>query len=143
MVTMATRVDPTEIPEVQDYLEAKAMLDAYIHHNQAIFEQYRELAENVNRAREGADKIVRSKEVSCGPWDIYQTQTTYDANVLYEALGREAFIRVGGKVQMQAVYEVDKAKIEAAVARGDIPSELVPVIKKVSPRYKAPKDIVP
>ena len=139
---MAKRVEPDEIPEVQEYMDAKAMLDAYIHHNQSVFEQYRELAENVNRARESADKVVRAKEVSCGPWDIYQTQTTYDANVLYEALGREGFMRVGGKVQMQAAYEVDKAKVEAAIARGEIPPELVSSVKKESPRYKAPKDIV-
>lgn len=138
---MANKIDPADLPEVQDYLEARAMLDAYIHHNQAVFEQYRELAENVNRARESADKIVRAKGVSCGPWEIYQTQTTYDASALYEAMGREEFMRMGGKVQMQAVYDVDRAKIEAAVARGDIPPELVPAIKKVSPRYKSPKDI--
>lgn len=134
-------VNVEEIPEVQEYVEAKNMLDAFIQHNMSFYDRYRELAENVNRAREGADKIVKARVVSCGPWEIYQEQTTYDAAALYEALGREEFLRVGGKVQMQAVYDVDKSKVEAAIARGDIEPEVVPSVKKVSPRYKAPKDI--
>jgi hypothetical protein len=134
-------VEPESIPEVMAYRESRDMLDAFMQSNIEVFEAYKQLVADVNQKREAADKVVRAKNVSCGDWDIYQEQTKYDPQLLYEALGREQFMRVGGSCETQTVYGLDKAKFEAAYARGEVPDEVREVVRTVSPRYKAPKEI--
>lgn len=138
---MAATVDPEEIPEVVEYLAAKEDLDKYMAEHQEIFAKFRELAEVVNTTRGQADKEVRARDVSCGPWDRYQVQVKYDAEKLYESLGREGFLEVGGKLNTVTTYDCDKSKIQAAITRGDIPKDVAEIVRVETPKYKAPKDI--
>jgi hypothetical protein len=134
-------VSPETIPEVMTYLEAKQMLDTFTDRHREIFDMYSEIAEELNRKRQAADKIVRDRKVSCGPWDLFQEQTTFNAEALYEALGRDGFLAVGGKLQTKTVYSLDKNKVKAAITRGDVPENVAEAVVKITPKYKAPKDI--
>jgi hypothetical protein len=129
------------VPEVAAFEEAAAQLAQFRAANQQVFDEYEERARDLNQKMQAADKVVRSKQVSCGSWEWYQTQVSYDADALYEALGREKFMQVGGKLQTTTKRSVDKTKVEAAIARKDIPQKVVEHIKKESPRYHAPKPI--
>jgi hypothetical protein len=128
------------IPEVKAYEDAKEMLEAYISSKQTIFTTYFQLMDTLRQKRQAADQVVRAREVSCGDWDLYQFQTKVDAEIMYNALGMEAFLRLGGSTETQTIYDADKAKIEAAVSRGDISKELGEKILVRSPRYHAPKE---
>lgn len=139
--TTTKRVPEDEIREVQDFLEAQAKIERLKESFPEVFEQLDHLAKEYNSALEAADKKVRALGVSCGPFDCYQTATTYDPDKLYEELGKDEFLRVGGVIKTITQYDVDKAKLEAHITSNSVPAEVVDVVKKVSPRYKKPAKI--
>jgi hypothetical protein len=51
------------------------------------------------------------------------------------------FMEVGGKLNTKTVYDVDKDKLEAVIAQGKLPEELVASIRKEVASYKAPKPV--
>ena len=134
-------VDPNSIEEVRAYEEAKEMLDLFVENNIQTFETYRNLVEELNIKRQAADKVVREKKVSCSDWDWYQTQITYDPEKLYEHMGRDEFLKVGGTLRTQTVYSIDKSRVEASISKGAIPKDVVEDIKKETAKYHAPKPI--
>jgi len=131
-------VDPNEVPEVAAYVESKEMLETFKANHAQVFATYEQLAEDLNQKMEAADKVVRARAISCADWDLYQTQTKVDAEALFNALGMDMFLQVGGKTTTKTTYSADKAKVEAAAARGDIPKAVVDDVVKESPRYHAP-----
>lgn len=134
-------VEPKDVPEVMAYVEASQQLESFRTLHKKIFQQYMELAENTNQKREAADKAVRAKGVSCGPWEYYQNQEKFNAQALYETLGQSEFLRVGGILQTKTVYDVDKNKINSAIARGEISQDVASVVKTIIQKYHAPKDV--
>ena len=135
------QVSTADIPEVEAFVDAEDMLREFEQTHANIIATRSTLVENRNQKREAADKAVRAKEVSCGPWDIYQTQTKFNAEALYNAMGKDGFMKVGGRLQTKTAYDVDKAKVAAAIARGEIPTDVAEVVVTVSPRYHSPKEI--
>lgn len=131
----------SEIPEVAAFEESKQMLEAFKTRYIQIFESYEHLVADANQKLEAADKVVRAKEISCGDWDLYQYQTKVDAEALFNALGMDKFLQVGGKTTTKTVYDADKARIEASAARGDISKNIATDVLKQSPRYHAPKSV--
>lgn len=133
-------VEAETIPEVKQYEAAKEMLEEFIRNNPTVFKTYEFLQEDLRQKREAADKIVRAREVSVSDWELYQYQTKVDAETLFNNLGLETFLRVGGSTTTKTIYEADKTKVEAAIARNEIPKELASAVLVKSPRYHAPKD---
>lgn len=141
MSSKTTTVPADQIPEVQHFLEVKDRVERLKEAYPEVFEQLQVLTQDYNQALEAAEKAVRARKVSCGPFNLYQWQTKYDADKLHEELGKEEFLRVGGKIQTITQYEVDKAKLEAHITSGSIPKEVVEEVREVSPRYKKPEKI--
>jgi hypothetical protein len=131
-------MDPNDIPEVAAYVESKEMLEAFRKNHAQVFSSYEQLVADLNQKMEAADKVVRAQGISCADWDLYQTQTKIDAEALFNALGMDLFLQVGGKTGSKTTYSVDKATVQAAAARGDIPKAVVDGVVKESPRYHAP-----
>jgi hypothetical protein len=138
----APLINEADIPEVVDFLDAKDALEAFKESNAALFEELSHLVERYNTALQSADKAVRSREATCGPWNLYSFSTKYDAETLYNALGRDKFLEVGGTIGSKTVYDIDKGRLEAAIAQRRIAQELVESVRKVSPSYHAPKPVV-
>jgi hypothetical protein len=130
-----------EIPAVAEYNEAKEMLQAFCEANENTFKYYDTLVENLNQKLEAADKIVKSEGVSCGDWELYQYATKYNAIALYEALGREQFLKVGGKLEKITNYAVDKVKIQSAIASKAISKEIADQVVSKNPMYHSPSRI--
>ena len=130
-----------QVPEVLRFLEAKERFDNLRAAYPEVFEQLSQITEEYNASLEAAEKMVRSKQVSCGPFVLFQTQTKYDAEKLYEEVGRDRFLEVGGTVKTVTTFEIDKARLESHIAANTIPPEVVAVIREVSPRYKKPEKI--
>jgi hypothetical protein len=127
------------IPEVAEFVDRNGMLEAFMESHKGIFETYRSLQAAAEQALEAADKTVRAQGVSCGPWERYQIRTTYNAEALYEALGRDGFLAIGGKLVTKTGYEVEGKRLETAIARGEIPKSVIDTVKKEVASYHAPK----
>lgn len=141
MSQKANRIPENQIPEVQHFLDIRDRVQRLKEAFPEVFEQLDQLAGEYNQALEAADKVVRGKKVSCGPFDLYQWATTYNAEKLHEELGREEFLKVGGQIKTIATYDIDKAKLEAHITSGAIPGEVVDAVRTVSPRFKKPEKI--
>lgn len=128
-----------EIPEVQRFLEESEMLDEFRTAHKQLFEIYGQLIENMNQARDEADKAVRAQKVSCGPWKMLRVQTDYDTEKLRDLIGEQRFLELGGTKSMKITYGMEKAALEAAIARREITDEIQEEIVKETPYYTAPK----
>lgn len=132
-------VDVNDVREVAEFEQAKIMLERFREAHAPIFEQYSEIVDIYNSRLEAADKAVRAAEISCGSWELYQKQVTYDPDALYDALGMDKFLAVGGTLNTVTKRDIDKTKFKAAIARNEVPSGVVETVSKISPRYHAPK----
>ncbi len=128
------------IPEVQAFEEAKRELEEFKEAHQPFYQSFMRLCEAYNAARDAADKIVRAKQISCGPFQLAsRPSTSYDAERLYEEMGEAFFFAHGGSVEQKPIYTVNKPLLEAAIAAGMLPDEVVSVIKKVRVAYHTPQ----
>lgn len=138
----AKKVEPSAVPEVVEFLDAQGALEDFKQEHAAVFEQLRQLTERYNTALESADKACRSKELSCGPFDLYQFTTKYDAEALYNAVGRDKFLEIGGQMGTQTVYSLDKGRFDACVSQNKVPADVVPQVRKETPNFHKPDKLV-
>ena len=138
----AKKVEPAAVPEVVEFLDAQGALEDFKQSHAAVFEQLRELTDRYNATFEAAEKACRSKEVSCGPFDLYQFTTKYDPEALYNAVGRDKFLALGGKLDTQTVYTLDKARFEVCVSQNKVPADVVPQVRKETPNFHKPEKLV-
>ncbi len=136
------KVDPNEVAEVQRFLEIRSKLEEFKETHRPIFKQLEMLAEEYNTALEAADKKLRAQKVGSGPFDLFTILCNYDAELLHRELGEDDFLRVGGTIATQTVYSLNKEQFEAFVEAGQIPKEVVEVVKKETPRYHKPDKIL-
>lgn len=135
-------VPPSEIPEVEAFLEMDGQIQSLKENYPGVFDELKELAEKRNTLLEAADKAVRARGVTCGPFNQFQTATSYDAEKFLDAVGREDFLKLGGSIENVPQYSINKDTFNALAAQGKIPQEVVNVVKKESPRYKKPEKMV-
>jgi len=135
------KVDAAQIPEVVAFLEAQQRLESLKAQYPGIFDELAELEEQYNTLLEAADKAVRASAVSSGPFELYQFKTTYNANALYDEVGREEFLKLGGSIQTVQQLDVDKKVFDANVAQNKISKALADKVKQRSPNYHKPNKI--
>lgn len=135
-------VDPSTIREVQDHLVAKEKLDSLRTTYPGIFEEFEEIVNEYNATLESAAQAVRSRQVTCGPFEILNFKATYNAQALYDAVGRDEFLRLGGSEQTIKQYDVDKKVFDSFVSQGQVPANVESAVITVGPAYKAPKKII-
>lgn len=136
-----SRVDETDIPEVVAFIQVQQQYDSFRQANRQFFDYLDKLAAEYNEKLVDAEKAVRARGVSCGPFHAYQKQVTYNADALYELMGREKFLELGGKEELQKIRSVDKKRIDMNIATNKIPQEVACEVRKESPRYKKPGGI--
>lgn len=142
---MSAKEMPIEdVVEVMDYLDAKTELESFVERNKKVMQEYAALCEQYNTHLESADKKVRELNVSCGPFKQLSPQVKVDGEKLVNLIGREEFIKAGGKVATKTTYEMDKKTFEAAVAKNSIPSEVIDVVRTSTPKFSViPKAVIP
>lgn len=134
-------VDAEEIPEVQAYLRAVEKLEEWKKTYAGAYEELKEIQDLYNSTLEAADKSVRAREVSAGPFKLLNYSTSFNANALYDAVGREDFLRLGGSVQTVQQYDVDKKQFEAFVAQKKVHPDVVKAVISYGPRYQVLKKV--
>lgn len=131
-----------DIPEVLAFEEMKQRYRSIREQNKEFFEFFDDFIEEYNNKLNAANKAVRSKEVSSGDFELYQYATKYSAEELYNAVGEDAFLQMGGQINTITKMELDKSLFEAAVAGGQVPEEVEKKVRTKHPRYKQPKEII-
>lgn len=131
----------SEIPEVAQFEEAKARLKKFTEAHQGLFNDFAQLTNEFNTAREAADKAVRSQRVSCGDWDYYSKEVRFDGKAMYDALGQEAFMKFGGSINTVSEFTVDKDRAEASIRSGDLPASMTASFRREIDKYHSPSDI--
>lgn len=132
----------SEIPEVQAFEEVKRRLEAFKEANPEFFKFLSELSEEFNNKLEAATMATKSKQVSCGDFVLYQWATSYNAELLYQALGHEKFLSVGGMVKTVTDYSVDKARIQSSINSGVVPKDIAEAAVTKSPRFHKPDKLI-
>jgi hypothetical protein len=133
--TPATTVQVTDVPEVQAFLTAEEELREHIKSNQAFYDQLCALAEKRNTVLQEADKIVRAKNVSCGPFQKKSETTYINVELLFDELGLDGFKAVGGYTEEVTTYKVDRDRFLAYLAAGHVPKEVAAVATENRPSY--------
>lgn len=127
------------IVAVKDFETAEKVLDMFKIENSSVFKTYSELLDEREQKRQVADAAVRQCNASFGPWERYSERKTYNPEVLYERVGKETFLELGGKIDKITTYSIEPAKVEVGIATKKIPEAIVADIRKVIPNYRSPK----
>lgn len=135
------RVPVGEIEEVQEFVDLEQEIAHLKAENPEIFMQLADLVDRRNTALERAEKIVRAKGITCGPFENYTAVAKYDAQKMYDELGHDMFLKVGGKIGQVTQYSVDKAQLELSLAQNKIPGECVEQFRSVQKNYHVPDKI--
>jgi hypothetical protein len=137
-----TKAKETDIPEVIEFLQAQAAIQEFKQEHPDVFEMFEQLVEAYNTKLQAAEKICRAAEVNCGPFDLYQYNTKYNAKALFDAVGRDKFLELGGTVGSEATYDIDKSRFEAAVAAKKVGKDVISQVRKETPVYHKPEALV-
>lgn len=136
-------VDPQEVPEVLNYLEVAEEIEEFKERHKDVFSYFSALLEKRDAALEEAEKACRGSFMSCGPFECYQVSTRIDAKALLDALGDpDIFLKIGGAITTETKFDVDKKKLEGAVAKGLVPPAVLEEAVKHSPTFRMPKKSV-
>lgn len=137
-------VPVAEVPEVQKAMDLKFEIDALKGEFPEAFMRLQDLVDRYNAAVEEAEKVVRSRGITCGPFVNSTATMKYDGQKMYDELGEDMFLQVGGSVEKVSNYKVDKDKLEAAITSGKVPEETLEHFRTLSRSYRIPpKALVP
>jgi hypothetical protein len=132
-------MDVEQLPEVGQFVNADERVKAFKEVHADLFGEYQQLVNERNTLWQQADQAVRSQAVSCGPWDRYSETVKYDADALYEAVGRDEFLRLGGTIKTVQQRNIDRDHIKVRIEAGELNAEVVDRVRKVTGTYHAPK----
>jgi hypothetical protein len=131
-----------DIPEVMNFIQAQERIEEFKQMHAEVFTMYDQLADFYNTSLEAAEKICRATQVSCGPFVLKHFATKYDGKKLFEQVGRDKFLELGGTLGSEPTYEIDKARFEAAVAARKVSKEIVEQVRKETPNFTKPDKLV-
>jgi hypothetical protein len=135
-------IAPSKIPEVKAFLKAKQALDDLRDLFPVAFKKLVELAVPYNATLTAADKAVRERECSSGPFDLYSYTRKYNAEALLAAVGRNKFPSMGGIIDEAPRYTIDKVRFEALVAEAKITPGLADVVIGYTPSFHKPDPVI-
>ena len=124
MSTTKASLQIAQVPTVIAFMQAELDLTEFKNKNAKVIVELEQYIDAYNTALEQAEKTVKALDASCGPFDRYLERTTVDAEKLYERLGRDQFLAIGGALNTKTEYSLDKKKALALVATGQLDPEL-------------------
>jgi len=121
---------PTEIPEVEDYMDMLETWDRFKKDTTiysttvaSVMERAYQYVEQLEALRDQADKAVRAAGCSCGPFELNSSTLKIDWDKIHAFRGREGFLKVGGVIKTQNTCKGDINRYLAAKAQGFITPE--------------------
>lgn len=134
-------VPATKIPEVRAFLKAQRALVAWKERYPKAHAELAELETLYNATLDAADKVVRTRGVSCGPFELYQFTAKRDARVFCDLVGRSDFVTYGGDIATTETFDIAPARFDALLARSILSPAMVAKIVTYGPRYHKPARI--
>jgi hypothetical protein len=135
-------VPQSEVAEVAAYAKAARALAKWKENNPAAAAELAQLARVHNTLLKVADGAVRKLEVSCGAFELFEMRAAYDAEALYEGVGRQLFAQLGGVLATVETKTIEKDRFEALILQGRINAGLLAKVRSYGARYHAPKALV-
>ncbi len=134
-----------DVPEVAEFLAADSVYQAFKARHEKLMEEFTAIANRRNEKLEAASKAVRARGVSCGPFQL--TGRPYhkiDSLRLIEHIGKDAFLRIGGKATEVTEYSIDHGTLSKAVASGDLKEDVAKLVdQRVTPYRSIPTVTIP
>ena len=131
-------VSPEEIPEVQNLLAAEKEIAELISENPEFYRRLQELVEERNTLLQAAEKVVRSKGVTCGPFMKHSETLDINVEKLFDELGPDTFKEVGGYTETVTAYKIDRTRFTSHLDAGHIPEEIKESCTAPKLSYKKP-----
>lgn len=125
-----------EVPEVRKFMEAQQKLQRIKEAYPEASAAFAQVADEYNSSLQAAEKAVKAVACSCGPFQVISTAEAFDADMLYELLGQEVFLAIGGKMKTVRVVEIDKDRVNAALVNGKIDTNIADSARKLTTRFK-------
>jgi hypothetical protein len=138
MTEKAVSVDPSGVEEVMMLLSVERELRELIASNPEFYEKFSKLAIQRNELLISAEQRVRNMGVTCGPFVKLSESTKINAEKLFEELGEEQFLNLGGYTEKVIDYKVDRTRVLAYHESGMIPAEVSKACIRLELRYKKP-----
>lgn len=130
-----------EIPEVGKFVQEQERFKQFRKDNAQFFEYLTQLATDYNEALSAARAACKQRGVSCGPIQVATVQTKYDADAMYDVLGREKFLEMGGTLETVQKRGLDKKRVDFNIDNGKIEADQAALIRKRNPTFKS-NDVV-
>ena len=143
MTTTKTEVATPDVlsTEVDDFLVAQERYFQWQRAYPAAYEALMAIQQEYNATLEAAEKLCRAQGRSEGPFIIKSSRQNYDAEKLFDELGKDQFIAVGGVIENVVSYSVDKTVLQSKIASRKISPEVVEAISKPVHVFAAPKKL--
>lgn len=134
-------VPVSTIPEVQRFVAEQERLRQFRQQNLQFFQYLEQLAKDYNEALAAARAACKQRDVSCGPIEKTSVKTTYDADVMYDLFGREAFLELGGALETVQKRSLDKKRVDFNINSGRIDKDRAALIRKTSSSFASNKEV--
>lgn len=136
------RVAPSSVREVSAFVRAEKDLAAWKEEYSEAAAKLAAIADVYNATLDAAEAVVRERRIETGPFVLASHLRKDNAEVLYEAVGRQRFASLGGELEPIEKLTIDRTRFDAAVAGERLGAELLARIVTWSPRYKTIKRVL-
>jgi nicotinic acid mononucleotide adenylyltransferase len=124
----------SSLKEFERFERAQEALEEALNPLQPLIEEY-------NAALEEVDGAVRARGISVGDFKIVREFDEYNADKLYELVGKDKFLELGGTESQIRKLSIDKTKLRSFIAAGKLPKAIVDQIQTRQRQYSTPKPL--
>lgn len=124
----------SSLKEFERFEKAQEALELALEPLQSIIEEY-------NAALEEVDGAVRARGISVGDFRIIRAFDEYNADKLYELVGKDKFLELGGAETLTRKLSIDKVKLRSFIEAGKLQPEIVEQIRTTQRQFSTPKPL--
>jgi nicotinic acid mononucleotide adenylyltransferase len=124
----------SSLKEFERFERAQEALEEALNPLQPLIEEY-------NAALEEVDGAVRARGISVGDFKIVREFDEYNADKLYELVGKDKFLELGGTESQIRKLSIDKTKLRSFIAAGKLPQPIIDQIQTRQRQYSTPKPL--
>lgn len=127
--------------EVDEFLQARERYFRWQKQYPQAYSELLELQSDYNATRDAAEKILRAHGKSEGPFQIKSSRLSYDAEKLYDEVGKEVFLALGGEISTNVSFKIDSTTLQSKIAAKKVDPAVIESISKPVHVFDAPKKL--
>jgi hypothetical protein len=147
MTEKTINVPESEVPEIVELEEASKKVKRFMAKHRVLMAELSGLVFQYNRALDAATKAVNAKAhdadagVNCGPFVFKYFRRSYNADMLFDLVGKAEFKKLGCEV-VPSYQVIDKAKLQRNMESGRVPKSVVEAVMKKTAVFEKPEKVV-